>query len=291
MITEQRPNITNKADLMVLHCFDETKGRSIEWYHFTADDEAYFGISYKNGRDITMDDFNAGLKRMSDDAIFPKIPTDAQVTIAPKDLDGAAVHIKRSGLHRYDHTDEDKCEAKDQLLAEVLVMEKISKTPHPYVVRYHGCTVHRGRITALAMERLGKTLHHYAHCRGECDHSTTFEQIDKQAFLAGVESAVKFLHSLGLAHNDINPRNIMVRETSDGDGACTPVLIDFDSCAPFGTEALSLGTAGFMDMEDEDIFTSQKRHDDFALKRLAEWWDEEHGPENDPGMENFPNTD
>ena len=288
MTTEKRPNITDRADLEIHQCFDETNGRHVKWYHFTADDEAYCGISYKAEEDITLDEYAAGLKRMSDDAVFPKVPTDAQVTIAPKELDGGAVYIKRSGLKRYHGVEEkENREAKDQLLAEVLVMEKISKTPHPYVVRYHGCTVHRGRITAIAMERLGMTLHHYAYCHGECPpditgHRTMFEQIDKQAFLAGVESAVRFLHSLGLAHNDICPFNIMVREASDGDGACTPVLIDFDSCAPFGLSALSLGSGDFMDTEDENISISQKRHDDFALKRLSEWWDEAHTLENNP---------
>ena len=300
MATEQRPNITDTADLEIRQCFDGTNGRHVKWYHFTADDEAYRGVSYDDERDITLDEYAASLKRMSDDAIFPKVPTDAQVTIAPKNLNGSAVYIKRSGLRRYHGVEEeDKCQTKDQLLAEVLVMEKISKTPHPYVVRYHGCTVHRGRITAIAMERLGLTLNHYAYCHGECPaditgHRTMFEQIDKQAFLAGVESAVRFLHSLGLAHNDINPYNIMVREASegDGDGACTPVLIDFDSCAPFGIAALSFGTVGFMDMEDENISTSQKRHDDFALKRLAEWWDEDHDPEKNPAhWKNFPGAE
>lgn len=164
---------------------------------------------------MTLDEFATGLKRLSDDAIFPEVPTDQQITIAPKNLDGSTIHIKRPALKYYLGAEKEaECATKDQVLAEVFTTESISKTPHPYLVRYHGCTVRRGRITGIAMERLGETLSHYARCPGGCisEHKTMFDQIDKQAFLAGVESAVKFLHSLGLAHNDINPRNIMVRE-------------------------------------------------------------------------------
>ncbi|KAK3294813.1 kinase-like domain-containing protein [Chaetomium fimeti] len=270
----KRPEIRNEADLTIWMCMDTVTGvQHTQWYHFTPENETYYGYSDKRRFDITFDEFVAGLERISDDAIFPEVPTDTQITIAPKSLDADTVHIKRSGLRRYENAEKGStCGAKDQLLAEVLVMEKLSKTPHPYIVEYYGCTVHRGRITSIATEKLGQPLSVYAY-----DDPHRFNQIDKAAFLAGVESAVKFLHSLGLAHNDISPLNIMVREPSNGVGACTPVLIDFDSCGPFGTQPLSLGSPGFCDEEDED-FTSQKRHDEFALKRLAEWWDEEHDP-------------
>jgi len=46
---------------------------------------------------------------------------------------------------------------------------------------------------------------------------------DYSSILAGIESGIRHLHSLGLVHNDINPRNIMM----DHDKA---VIIDFGSC-------------------------------------------------------------
>ena len=55
--------------------------------------------------------------------------------------------------------------------------------------------------------------------------------------MKALESAVAHLHQLELAHNDINPSNIMVR---DG----LPVLIDFGSCAPYGGRLQSLGSPG-----------------------------------------------
>lgn len=74
-----------------------------------------------------------------------------------------------------------------------------------------------------------------------------------------------YLHSLGLAHNDINPDNIMVR---DGE----PVLIDFGSCQPFGARLQSLGTRGWY---DELFFTSEKKHDEFSMRKMREWLEED----------------
>lgn len=77
-----------------------------------------------------------------------------------------------------------------------------------------------------------------------------------------LRSAVDYIHSLGLAHNDINPDNIMIGE--DG----LPVLVDFGSCAPYGERLESLGSEGWY---EEIFFTSEKAHDDFALRKMREW--------------------
>ncbi|KAM7184711.1 hypothetical protein V8F33_012825 [Rhypophila sp. PSN 637] len=66
----------------------------------------------------------------------------------------------------------------------------------------------------------------------------------------GVESAVKYLHSLGLAHNDINPDNIIVKDGMP-----------------------SLGTPGWY---DELFYTSKKKYDIYSLKKLEEWLEEDH---------------
>jgi serine/threonine protein kinase len=283
---EEQPKITDEKQLDILTCWHPDGTKHIEWYHLTPDDKVYFGSSKKGRFDITLDEFAAGLERIGDDLLYPEFPPGGQVTIAPRRLDDAAVFIKRAGLKRYDAAKPDGCGAKEQMLQEALLMEKLSKMPHPYIVRYHGCKVHRGRITGIALEKLSRTLDECAYAVAGADdkdeHGTKFEDLDKEAFLAGVESAVKFLHSLGLAHNDLTPYNIMLREAEDG--SCMPVLIDFDSCAPFGDQLTTLGTPGFIDEEDKEPHISHKKHDEFALKRLREWWDEEHCPETHPGL-------
>jgi serine/threonine protein kinase len=90
-----------------------------------------------------------------------------------------------------------------------------------------------------------------------------FEQLDKARFFAALESAIDYLHSLGLAHNDINPGNIMVKDEM-------PVLIDFGSCQPYGKNLRSLGTKGWY---EELFFTSEKKHDVYSLAKLRDWLD------------------
>ncbi|KAK4234928.1 kinase-like domain-containing protein [Achaetomium macrosporum] len=290
MTGDKHPSITHEGQLDILTCWDDDGTKHVAWYHFTSDDEAYFGSSKKGRFDITLEEFADGLERIDDDAIYPELPHDAQITTAPEKLDYGAVYVKRSGLKRYKVVESDDCGAKQQMLTEALIMEKISKTPHPYIVRYHGCKVHRGRITGIALEKLGRTLDMCAYKMvGRDDNNdesrTKFEDLDKDAFLAGVESAIKFLHSLGLAHNDISPANIMLREADDG--SCMPVLIDFDSCAPFGERLMTFGTPGFTDEDDKEWAISHKKHDEFALKCLREWWDKDHTYETHPAVVAF----
>ncbi|KAK4148611.1 Serine/threonine-protein kinase/endoribonuclease IRE2 [Chaetomidium leptoderma] len=120
------------------------------------------------------------------------------------------------------------------VLDETLIMEQISKSPHPHIIKYHGCRVKRGRITAIYISTPG------------------FQDVDKAHFIEDLESAANYLHSLGLAHNDINADNIVVR---DG----MPVLKEFGSCQPSGMPLQPLGT--------------------FSLKKLRQWLQ-------DPGVKN-----
>ncbi|KAJ7647847.1 hypothetical protein FB45DRAFT_998768 [Roridomyces roridus] len=81
------------------------------------------------------------------------------------------------------------------------------------------------------------------------------------SFLDGVEEAIKHLHSLGYAHNDLNPHNIMISKAGD------PILIDFDSSLPLG---LKLTKGGTFEWEYEGG-VSAKENDLWALAELREW--------------------
>ncbi len=80
-----------------------------------------------------------------------------------------------------------------------------------------------------------------------------------------------YLLSLRLAHNDINPDNIMVKN-----GA--PVLIDFGSCQPFGKRLQPLGAEGWY---EGIFFTSELKHDLHSMKKLREWLRERKRREDD----------
>ncbi|AEO71884.1 uncharacterized protein THITE_2133171 [Thermothielavioides terrestris NRRL 8126] len=248
-------------------------GNEAQCGHMTPDDKALAGAAKKARRDITSDAHVAGLEPVADHEIYPEAPADTQLTRAPETLDISSVYIKRPVIKKHScgagATECAMREAASALLAETLALEKLSKTPHPCIVQYHGCRVRRGRITAVVLERLGQTLNDYAF--NEPDKSK-FARLDKDMFLAVVDSAVKFLHSLRLAHNNVSPDNIVVREA--GDGSCWPVLIGFGSCAPLGAQLVSSGKPGFAKPEDKSPLISHKKNDEIALARLREWWED-----------------
>lgn len=178
------------------------------------------------------------------------------LTITPAELDNVSAYIKRPDLSSHESFKGTNIVPKS-VLDETLIMEKISKTPPPpHIIRYHGCRVHRGRITGIVLERLDKTLTQYI---GEPE----FAQLVKVKFMDALDSAVTYLHGLGLAHNDLNPHNIMVKDGMPG-------LIDFGSCARFGGRLQSLGSPGWY---EELFYTAEARHDTYALNKMREWLD------------------
>lgn len=249
------PTITSLRDLTIIEAWDSGANapKYITFYHVTNNEEVYFGQSSKNKRGMTPAEYRAALEHIKDDEIYPEVPTDIQLTIAPEGLDDSSAFVKRPGLNCYETMKGSNFIPK-ALLEETLVMEHLSKSPHPSIIGYYGCRVRRGRITAILLERLDQTL-------TQCASTPGFQQLDKAKFVEALESAVSHLHSLGLAHNDINPDNIMIK---DG----MPVLIDFGSCQPFGKRLQSLGTEGWY---EEMFFTSEKNHDTYSLGKLREW--------------------
>lgn len=226
----------------------------VTFYHITAEEEVYFGQSFKPKREITMEEFNAALEHVPDREIYPEVPEDVPLTIAPDELDDTSAYIKRPGLNSYEYMEKGSTSLAKGLLQETMIMEQLSEAPHPHIVRYFGCHVRRGRITCIVLERLGQTLLQYS-------DEPDFAQLDKSKFLEVLESTVDYLHSLGLAHNDINPYNIMVR---DG----MPVLIDFGGCQPFGLPLQEAGSYGWC---MDGIRTSEWVHDLYGLVAVREW--------------------
>jgi len=249
------PPVTSLRDLTIIEAWDsETNTPNyVTFYLVTDDEEVYFGQSSKNKMDMTLAEYSAALEHIRDDEVYPEVPTDTQLKIAPESLDDSSAFIKRPGLNCYE-TMKGSNYIPRALLEETLIMEQISKSSHPNIVGYYGCRVRRGRITAILLERLDQTLAQYT-------STPDFQQLDKVRFIEALESAVDYLHSLGLAHNDINPDNIMVKDRK-------PVLIDFGSSQPFGKRLQSLGTEGWY---EEIFFTSEKKHDTYALNKLREW--------------------
>ncbi|KAK3937805.1 Serine/threonine-protein kinase/endoribonuclease IRE2 [Diplogelasinospora grovesii] len=145
------------------------------------------------------------------------------------------------------------------LASEAMIMEELARHPqHPNIVRYRGARVRRGRITGLVLDKYERTL--FQHVKRD----PSLDEKEKEDLMESLQSAVAHLHSLGLAHNDVNPHNIMI---ADPDKRL--VLIDFGSCLPFGERTLSHGSTGWVE-DDMDVW-SRKEHDIFALGKIREW--------------------
>jgi serine/threonine protein kinase len=227
------------------------------------DDALYFGLLRIPKLQITLDQAASALQQVPDEDVFPEVPQDAQLTIAPDDLDLDACYIKRPRLSMYHEYKKDDClyAIPTLVLDELHALQAVSQHPHPGIIRYHGCRVRRGRITGLVLDRHPHSLRD--HVQDGAGH------MEKEAFMAALESAVRHLHSaVGFAHNDINPANILV------DAAGMPVLVDFGSSREIGRKlGASRGTPGWIDGDPLEYDTSEERHDWSALEKIRAWLD------------------
>jgi len=227
------------------------------------DDAVYFGQLDIPKRQMTFEQCTAALVRIPDEDLFPDLSSANEcITVAPDSIRGSKdVYIKRPRLAMYEiYKENDVLFVLPALiLEEAHALQIIAQHPHPGLVKFHGCCVQRGRITGLALEKHENDLNH---------HLKEVGPVDKEAFMSALDSAVRHLHSIGLAHNDINPANILVN--SHG----LPVLVDFGSCREIGDKlTTSRGTPGWVDNED-DYTTSEVRHDIFAVEKLRVWLDQ-----------------
>ncbi|KAG7289637.1 hypothetical protein NEMBOFW57_006012 [Staphylotrichum longicolle] len=231
----------------------------ITFYTFANNDAAYFGQLPKARDEASMQDFSDALELVPEHHIFPLLPLDTELTIAPEVREEDGFFIKRPNMAMYELFVDQESDDMDGFLARLLlsearIMQRLSQHPHPHIVRYHGVRARRGRITGLVMDKHQITL---------LEHVRQGRDIEQVGFMRAMESAVAHLHSLGLAHNDINPENIMVGPDS------LPVLIDFGSCQPFGKRLMTSGTPGWVESDDTH---SRLEHDAFALGKLREWF-------------------
>lgn len=259
MSEDEAPELKSLQDLTIVESFSpgSTVPKQTTFYHITSDERLYFGQTSRNKRELTLQEFRHALERIPDEEVYPNIPSQPPLTHAPDSIDHPT-YIKRPGLNSFEDMRGTPFVPK-AILQETLIMEQISKAAHPNIIHYYGCRTRRGRICAIVLEELEQTL-------TQLTPTTEFDTLDKTKFADGVESALEHLHSLGLAHNDLNPDNIMIRRGKDDE--IHPVLIDFGSCQPFGKPLDSLGTVGWY---DKPFFHSELEHDTFGLAKLRRW--------------------
>lgn len=138
----------------------------------------------------------------------------------------------------------------DCTLNEIQVLEILKKHRHPNIVGYHGCVVTDGRITQISLQRCQSNIvEHLESCKDPPDIAKWIDEI---------KTGIDLLHSLGMAHNDINPGHVYIVEGR-------AVIIDFDSCLPFG-HSLMKGCSVAHDGDSRPLSAAQ--NDEQGLRDL-----------------------
>lgn len=138
--------------------------------------------------------------------------------------------------------------------SEIEVYEKIAKAPHNNICKYFGCVTGvqeymHNMLIGIVLEKCDYTLE---------EAIKNNIKIDKQKIMIEIKSAVCHLHSMGLVHGDINPKNIMLRNTGEA------VLIDFDSA---NAESSKAGTDGWMSKE----YTKSTYDDLYSIEKIQQY--------------------
>ncbi|KAF5023004.1 hypothetical protein F66182_4962 [Fusarium sp. NRRL 66182] len=257
-----RPQVTNWAGVA---CVSEVSDHDTGLFQHTSfgvihDDAFYYGQLNVRKVDVSLLDLTSALNLVPDENVFPKWPPrNAKLTQIPKDLP-SNVYIKRPKVSLYHIFQAHNVLhlLPQGLMEEAQAMEFLTQHPHPNIIHYHGCQIRRGRITGLVLDRYRYNLRDYV------KHKVGL--LDKESFMAALESAIHHLHSLSWAHNDLNPGNILINEIG------MPIVIDFGSSHETGEKlSTSRGTEGWIDEEIKKYTTSEKRHDIYALGKIREW--------------------
>ncbi|KAK0930914.1 hypothetical protein LTR29_016599 [Friedmanniomyces endolithicus] len=250
------PDIRSERDLTVLcEVEDAATGAFLRstYDYIDRSDFAWFGrMPGVRKYDLTVEDLKSTLKRVPDEHIYP-IALPSLTVFRPCEAHKNNIYIKRPQLASCD--DANVAALLPRLMSdEATVLECLKKRPHPNLIKYHGCTLKDGRVTGLALEKHDVLLLY----RYE-DRPLPF---NTAACMDGIRAGVRHLHSLGLAHNDLNPMNILLDQDDH------PVIIDFGSCKKFGEHLISAGTPGWI---DEEYVASAREHDEAALLKIDAW--------------------
>jgi serine/threonine protein kinase len=235
----------------------DENGQKATFSFIDQDDNAYYGeIPDLEFAALSLEDVNRYLKHIPDEVIYPKAPPG--ITVLPES-ERAGKYIKRPKLSGFNSDLAPKLQ--QLLLDEAEIFEILLKNPHQNIIRYHGCIIKNGRIAGLALDRYPTNLEARL-----ADQSRPFK---KALCRERIKSATDHIHDLQLAHNDLNPSNILVDDEDE------VFVTDLGSCRPFGAALITTGTIGWI---DEDFTTSERHHDETALEKIEGWLDGTYDP-------------
>ena len=245
--------------MKVIECVEAYRedGDDLEFDHFSMILEkgaktfrAQSQRGYVLHQDIDIRELDCPLIPIPTEDLWPPFTTD--LISAPHPLPDNAF-AKRPTLFSY-HPETSKFKPRELLLHEAQICELLREHPHKNIASYLGCINEGGFVTGLCFIKYEETLSDRLR-----DSS---RPLNLGSCLMGIKEGLDHLHSLGLNHNDINPRNIML------DKQDVPIIIDFDSCQWEGGLLFSTGTPGWTD--GTMCTSSARKNDDFGWKQLSE---------------------
>lgn len=245
----QPPQVKSFGDLC--HLSETADGKISRFAVTTRDYQVWIGEAPVSLNNLSLENITDNLKSViPDEDVYPKAPS--HITTASVSID-SNIFVKGPKIGSYNELVGTDTLPK-LLLQEAEILEILRRNQHQNIIQYHGVIVRRGRIVGLALDRHPRTL--------ELEARLQKRKIDYDMCFDAIKAAVNHLHSLGLAHNDLNPNNIMM------DKGGRPILVDYGSCQPFGKPLLTAGTPGWC---DENFTTSAQQNDEFSLKQLQIW--------------------
>lgn len=197
------------------------------WYRLVPNED-FQHIWPRDGYQHSLDDFEekvGHLQKIPWEEIYPEYPASRHLTRFDETTQTGSpgrVWFKAPCINR--PIEDGNVMAAIHMLREAEAYEKILAHPHPNLASYLGCVVSEGRIVRLALPKYGCNLLERYHARQSWSRMSSAQ---KGACVDEVAAAAAHLHSLGLAHNDISPTNIMFFEGR-------AILIDLKNCAALG---------------------------------------------------------
>ena len=259
----------------VVHMSEEFEPESHKFRYTTvaaidSEDSVYYEESPFRKAEISPEHILPTLRPIYDRDVYPEWPSvdSLDITKFVQTTETPPVtgqfFVKRPNLALYDVFK--RCNSTypfaQNLLEEARAMQFLSEHLHPHIIRYHGCCSRRGYLTGIVLDHYSNNLHDYL--------KNKVGTININVFMGALESAMRHLHSLGWAHNDLTPKNILDYD-SDSKGGL-PVVIDFGSAGEIGRLlGLSRGTSGWIEGQMQDYTHSKKEHDMLAIAKIRAW--------------------
>jgi serine/threonine protein kinase len=225
---------------------------------------AWTGTLQMPKREITLEKARACLRRISDAVIYPAVTDDlVSSTLAAskyESLSTRRVWLKRPNITIYDQVEGAPTNViADELMKEIRSYQLLQQHPHANIAEFLGCLEKDGRIVGILLKRYQATL---------SIRMTGYNQptLDISSCIEGIVAGMEHLHSLGLAHNDLNPENIMFEENLNLRDR--PTIVDMGSCSKFGEELNQRGTPGWNEGFES---VSSKKNDSIGMSKVKEW--------------------